>query len=82
MDMKKHLIFLFVMFTVLLAAMGFLFGQEKTIVLETERLVKGDLYEYVVMHTTMPGQSQPMRLFERRLVEIWRISEEEYNDKI
>ena len=50
--------------------------------LETGDLVKGDLYEYVVMHATMPGQSQPMRLFERRLIEIWYISEEEYNEKL
>jgi len=50
--------------------------------LETGELVKGDIYEYVVVHTTVPGQSQPMRLFERRLVEIWGISEEEFNDEI
>ncbi len=50
--------------------------------LETRELVKGDIYEYVVVHMTMPGQSQPMRLFERRLVEIWRISEEEFSDEI
>lgn len=50
--------------------------------LETGILVKGDLYEYVVMHVTMPGQNQPMRLFERRLIEIWHISEEEFNDEL
>lgn len=50
--------------------------------LETGSLVKGDLYEYVVMHANMPGQNQPMRLFERRLIEIWRISEEEFNDEL
>ncbi|UCE41601.1 MAG: hypothetical protein JSV17_01015 [Candidatus Aminicenantes bacterium] len=50
--------------------------------LETGSLIKGDLFEYVVMHATMPGQSQPMRLFERRLVEIWNISEEKYNEEL
>jgi len=50
--------------------------------LDTGQLVKGDLYEYVVIHVKMPGQSQPMRLFERRLVEIWHISKEEFNDKL
>ncbi len=50
--------------------------------LETGELVKGDIYEYVVVHTTLPGQSQPMRLFERRLIEIWGISEEEFDDDI
>jgi hypothetical protein len=50
--------------------------------LETGILVKGDLYEYVVMHATIPGQNQPMRLFERRLIEIWRISKEEFNDEL
>lgn len=50
--------------------------------LETGNLVKGDLYEYVIVHATMPGQSQQMRLFERRLIEIWRVSEEEFNDEI
>ena len=50
--------------------------------LDTGRLVKGDLYEFVVMHVTLPGQSQPMRLFERRLVEIWSISKEEFNEEL
>jgi hypothetical protein len=50
--------------------------------LNTGGLVKGDLYEFVVMHVTMPGQSQPMRLFERRLVEIWSISKEEFNEEL
>lgn len=50
--------------------------------LETGSLVKGDLYEYVVVHATMPGQSRQMRLFERRLIEIWRVSEEVFNDEM
>jgi hypothetical protein len=50
--------------------------------LETGSLVRGDLYEYVVVHATMPGQSRQMRLFERRLIEIWRISEEVFNDEM
>ena len=50
--------------------------------LDTGQLVKGDLYEYVVIHVKMPGQSQPMRLFERRLVEIWHISKEEFNEEL
>lgn len=50
--------------------------------LDTGQLVKGDLYEYVVVHVKMPGQSQPMRIFERRLVEIWHISKEEFNEEL
>jgi len=50
--------------------------------IDTGQFVKGDLYEYVVMHVKMPGQNQPMRLFERRLVEIWHISKEEFNEEL
>lgn len=47
--------------------------------LESGKLIKGDLYEYVVMHVKNPEFfPQPMRIFERRLVEIWKIQEEEF----
>lgn len=46
--------------------------------LESGRLIKGDLYEYVVVQVKNPSLPQPMRLFERRLIEIWKIQEEEF----
>lgn len=46
--------------------------------LESGKLIKGDLYEYVVVQIKNPVLSQPMQLFERRLVEIWKIQEEEF----
>lgn len=50
--------------------------------LETGKLLKGDLYEYVVTHVKMPGQKELMKLFERRLIEIQLINEEEFNENI
>jgi len=47
--------------------------------LDSGKLIKGDLYEYVVVQIKNPALSQPMRLFERRLVEIWKIQEEEFD---
>lgn len=47
--------------------------------LESRKLIKGDLYEYVVMHVKNPKYfPQPMRIFERRLIEIWKIQKEEF----
>ncbi len=46
--------------------------------LESGKLIKGDLYEYVVVQVKNPALSQPMRLFERRLIEIWKIQEKEF----
>lgn len=47
--------------------------------LESGKLIKGDLYEYVVVQIKNPVFfPQPLRLFERRLVEIWKIQEEEF----
>jgi hypothetical protein len=50
--------------------------------LETGKLLKGDLYEYVNTHIKMPGQKELMKLFERRLIEIKSTSEEEFNENI
>jgi len=47
--------------------------------LESGKLIKGDLYEYVVAHVKNPKYfPQPMRIFERRLIEIWKIQKEEF----
>jgi len=48
--------------------------------LETGKLLKGDLYEYVITHVKMPGQKELMKLFERRLIEIQSIKEEDFNE--
>ncbi len=47
--------------------------------LESGKLLKGDLYEYVVVQVKNPKYlAQPMRVFERRLIEIWKIQQEEF----
>ncbi len=48
---------------------------------ETGKLVRGDLYEYVIVETKMPGQERPTRLFERRLIEIRALSKEEFENE-
>lgn len=48
--------------------------------LETGKLLKGDLYEYVITHVKIPGQKEAMKLSERRLIEIQSINEEEFNE--
>lgn len=50
--------------------------------LETGKLIKGDLYEYVVVQVDGPPLPEPMRLFERRIVEIEKITKEEYENPI
>ncbi|MGB6339021.1 MAG: hypothetical protein WBF32_04540 [Candidatus Aminicenantaceae bacterium] len=44
--------------------------------LATRKLLKGDLYEYVITHAKMPGQKEAIKLFERRLIEIQSLNEE------
>jgi len=47
--------------------------------LESGKLIKGDLYEYVVVQVKNPQFFQkPLQLFERRLVEIWKIQKKEF----
>jgi hypothetical protein len=43
------------------------------------KLLKGDLYEYVIVQIEGPPLSASMRLFERRLVEIEKITKNEYD---
>jgi hypothetical protein len=48
--------------------------------LESGKLIKRDLYEYVVVQIKNPEFfPKPMQLFERRLIEIWKIKEEEFD---
>ena len=46
--------------------------------LESGKLLKGDLYEYVIVQIEGPPLSAPMRLFERRIVTIEKITREQY----
>jgi len=48
--------------------------------LESGKLLKGDLYEYVLVQIEGPPFSTPMRLFERRLIEIEKITKNEYEN--
>lgn len=48
--------------------------------LESGKLLKGDLYEYVVVLIEGPAFSGPMRLFERRLIEIEKITKEQFDN--
>lgn len=48
--------------------------------LESGKLIKGDLYEYVIVQIEGPSFSAPMRLFERRIVEIEKITKNEYDN--
>lgn len=48
--------------------------------LESGKLIKGDLYEYVIVQIEGPPFSAPMRLFERRIVEIEKITKNEYDN--
>jgi hypothetical protein len=50
--------------------------------LESGKLIRGDLYEYVIVQIEGPPLSEPMRLFERRLVEIEKITKEQYENPI
>ncbi|MGD8537513.1 MAG: hypothetical protein PVI66_02220 [Candidatus Aminicenantes bacterium] len=49
---------------------------------ETGKLIKGDLYEYVIVQIEGIPLSDPMRLFERRIIEIEKITQEEYENPI
>jgi hypothetical protein len=48
--------------------------------LESGKLIKGDLYEYVIVQIEGAPFSKPMRLFERRIVEIEKITKNEYEN--
>jgi hypothetical protein len=48
--------------------------------MESGKLIKGDLYEYVIIQIEGPPLSEPMRLFERRIVEIEKITKTEYDN--
>ena len=48
--------------------------------LESGKLLKGDLYEYVVVQIEGPPISEQMRLFERRIVTIEKITREQYEN--
>jgi len=46
--------------------------------LESGKLAKGDLFEYVVIEMKSKGLENPLRLFERRLIEIQKITKDEF----
>lgn len=50
--------------------------------LTSGKLIKGDLYEYVIVQVEGPPIPEPMRLFERRIVEIEKITKEQYENPI
>lgn len=49
---------------------------------ETGKLIKGDLYEYVIVQIEGPPLTKPMRLFERRIIEIEKITQDQYENPI
>ena len=48
--------------------------------LESGKLLKGDLYEYVLVQIKGPFLEDAMRLFERRIVEIEKITQEQFEN--
>jgi hypothetical protein len=46
--------------------------------LESGKLAKGDLFEYVVIEMNSKGLENPLRLFERRTIEIQKITKDEF----
>jgi len=46
--------------------------------LESGKLAKGDLFEYVVIEMSSKGLETPLRLFERRTIEIQKITKDEF----
>jgi hypothetical protein len=47
--------------------------------LDSGKLVKGDLYEYVVVKMNTTGLKEPLHLFERRYIEINKITKGEFD---
>ena len=48
--------------------------------LESGKLLKGDLYEYVLVQIEGLPLSEPMRLFERRIIEIEKITQHQFEN--
>ena len=48
--------------------------------LESGKLLKGDLYEYVIVQIEGQPLPEPMRVFERRIVEIEKITQEQFDN--
>jgi hypothetical protein len=48
--------------------------------LESGKLLKGDLYEYVIVQIKGPFLKDAMRLFERRIIEIEKITQEQFEN--
>jgi len=46
--------------------------------LESGKLAKGDLFEYVVIEMNSKGLENPLRLFERRTIQIQKITKDEF----